>query len=332
MSMSIEEVFKRGNPKIKDSSLKVYKGVINKYILDNFNILDEDEKAEIYTFQWVHNAEKVIENIEKSNKSDNTKRTFYTYIKAFLRGLGNQVETLEEWDLYDKEEVKYNNLVKEMREKNRKEKGIPLTDKQVGNLIKMDDIEVSLKTLTNEIKQIDNKENLSVEDNKKYSLYLILNTYLRKFPFRNELHNLYFLNKESQYKKIGGDITKNYLVKNGKEYRFVRNVYKTAGSKQSGGQKIDILPTELAKMFKTYLKLFNIKNYDEVFPNIKHSVDYTRLLTNYFKGATNKNVSSTILTKVINELSEDEKKFCEALKNLSKKRGTSTGSLINYYL
>ena len=85
-------------------------------------------------------------------------------------------------------------------------------------------------------------------------------------------------------------------------------------------------------MYKRYIKNFNIKNNTEIFTHLKHSTDYTRLFTDYFKNATNKNVSSTILMKVINEPDKEGKKLLEILKSLSLKRGTSLESLLKYYL
>jgi len=333
MSMNIQEIFIRGSKKEpKESSLKVYTRAINKYMMNNLDMTEQEDREKAFTFEWIFDAGKVIDNISKDETSSiNSKRTLFSYIKIFLRGLSNEAEKLDEFKLYDKEEKKYEEMVKEEREKNRKEKGIPTTNKQAENLVDLKDIEASMIVLKNQIKQFDKEKLFTPENQKIYTLYLLLNTHFR-FPFRNELHNLIFVKGKKQFDEIyNKDETKNYLLKTGKKLEFIRNVYKTAGSKKSGGRKVNDLPPELYKIYNKYLKHYSIKSGDDVFPQIKHSVDYTRLLTNHFVCSTGKCISSTLLMKIINELEEDEKKLIPFLKALSTMRGTSLDNL-DFYL
>lgn len=334
MSMKIADVFKRGSKKEpKESSLKVYTRAINKYMMNNVPMTEPDDLEKALTFEWVFDAEKVVANIENDEISSiNSKRTLLSYLKIFMRGLSNQADKLPEFDVYDKAEKKYEDMMKAEREKNRKEKGIPTTNKQAENLVDLKDIEASMIVLKNEIKQIDKLKQFNSEEQKKYTLYLLLNTHFR-FPFRNELHNLIFVKGKKEFdEKYDKDETNNYLLKTGKKLEFIRNVYKTAGSKKSGGRKVDDLPAELTKLYNKYIKHFAIKSGEDMFPQIKNSVDYTRLLTNHFVASTNKNISSTLLMKIINELEEDHKKLIPFLKALSLKRGTSVDNIIEYYM
>ncbi len=331
MSLTVESVFLRANDKVKPSTLKVYRGQINKYMNSFIPMVTPEESEEAHTFKWVEDHKKVISNTNASGGSDNSQRTFYSYMKIFLRGLSNDYESLEEFKAYDKEEKRLEEVIKLTKQKNKTTTGLPLTDEQAKNLVSLDQIKMVLKTLTNEIKQINKVKNYDSDNQKIYSLYILLNTHFR-FPFRNELHNLTYITSPIKYKKVKDDLTRNYLLKENKELKFIRNVYKTAHTKTSGGQKIDTLPPELAKMYNRYIKNFNIDNNEELFTHLRNSTDYTRLFTDYFKNATGKNVSSTILMKVINEPDEEGKKLLEILKSLSMKRGTTLENLLKYYL
>ena len=127
----------------------------------------------------------------------------------------------------------------------------------------------------------------------------------------------------------------NYLIRMPDKSLVLNRVeYKTAGVY---GELRDPFPPELTKMYNKYLKKVKpTKDNPYVFPYImKYSSpksEYSRFITKKFNEQTGKNVGSTILMKVINQLSEEEKGVVELLKNLSMKRGTSIPALLEYYL
>jgi len=324
--MDIENVIYRANPNIKISTLKQYTQTIRRLqleVITPIRLADSAEKADelLENYRWIEDFTNVILTIEQSSRSVNTKRTIYGYLKIFLKGL-NQVNfhTLEEFKAFDEQEAKYRKENKKEIESNRKKTGVPTTNNQSENLITKEELMLVLRSLTDDIKKGDDK--------KLNMIYLLLNTHLR-FPFRNELHNLIFVTKQSQQK----DLTKNYLWRDAKTKKlfFIRNVYKTAGSQESGGQKIDELPPELAKMYRNYLKNTEIKAGDDVF-TLSNSQEYSILLTKFFNEKTGKNISSTLLFKIISKLSEEHNEVINLLKSLSKKRGTNVGALLQYYL
>ena len=326
---NIAFVFIRANPDIKESTLKQYTKSMNKFeieVITPVRLTDGDEKAEelLENYRWIEEFNNVIKTIEESGRSVNTKRTIYGYLKIFLKGLNQaNFHTLEEYKAFDNEEAKYRKENKKEIEDNRKKTGVPTTNNQSENLITKEELLLVLRSLTDDIKNI-----VGISGHKLEMIYLLLNTHLR-FPFRNELHNLIFVTKQSQQK----DLTKNYLWRDAKTKKlfFIRNVYKTAGSQESGGQKIDELPPELAKMYRNYLKNAEIKAGDDVF-TLSNSQEYSILLTKFFNEKTGKNISSTLLFKIISKLSEEENEVVNLLRSLSKKRGTNVGALLQYYL
>jgi len=324
--MEIETIIYRAHPNIKVSTLKQYEQTIARIqleVITPVRLVDGDEKANelLENYRWIEDFNNVIKTIEESSRSVNTKRTLYGYLKIFLKGLNQaNFHTLEEYKAFDGQEAKYRKENKKEIEDNRKKTGVPTTNNQSENLITKEELLLVLRSLTDDIKKGDDK--------KLNMIYLLLNTHLR-FPFRNELHNLIFVTKQSQQK----DLSKNYLWRDAKTKKlfFIRNVYKTAGSQESGGQKIDELPAELAKMYRNYLKNTEIKAGDNVF-TLSNSQEYSMLLTKFFNEKTGKNISSTLLFKIISKLSEEQNEVINLLRSLSKKRGTNVGALLQYYL
>ena len=324
--MEIETIIYRANPNIKVSTLKQYKQTIARIqleVITPVRLVDGEEKANelLENYRWIEDFNNVIKTIEESSRSVNTKRTLYGYLKIFLKGLNQaNFHTLEEYMAFDGQEAKYRKENKKEIEDNRKKTGVPTTNNQSENLITKEELLLVLRSLTDDIKKGDDK--------KLNMIYLLLNTHLR-FPFRNELHNLIFVTKQSQQK----DLSKNYLWRDAKTKKlfFIRNVYKTAGSQESGGQKIDELPAELAKMYRNYLKNTEIKAGEDVF-TLSNSQEYSMLLTKFFNEKTGKNISSTLLFKIISKLSEEQNEVINLLRSLSKKRGTNVGALLQYYL
>ena len=324
--MEIETIIYRANPNIKVSTLKQYKQTIARIqleVITPVRLVDGDEKANdlLENYKWIEDFDNVIKTIEESSRSVNTKRTLYGYLKIFLKGLNQaNFHTLEEYKAFDGQEAKYRKENKKEIEDNRKKTGVPTTNNQSENLITKEELMLVLRSLTDDIKKGDDK--------KLNMIYLLLNTHLR-FPFRNELHNLIFVTKQSQQK----DLSKNYLWRDAKTKKlfFIRNVYKTAGSQESGGQKIDELPAELAKMYRNYLKNTEIKAGEDIF-TLSNSQEYSMLLTKFFNEKTGKNISSTLLFKIISKLSEEQNEVINLLRSLSKKRGTNVGALLQYYL
>ena len=324
--MEIETIIYRANPNIKVSTLKQYKQTIARIqleVITPVRLVDGDEKANdlLENYKWIEDFDNVIKTIEESSRSVNTKRTLYGYLKIFLKGLNQaNFHTLEEYKAFDGQEAKYRKENKKEIEDNRKKTGVPTTNNQSENLITKEELLLVLRSLTDDIKKGDDK--------KLNMIYLLLNTHLR-FPFRNELHNLIFVTKQSQQK----DLSKNYLWRDAKTKKlfFIRNVYKTAGSQESGGQKIDELPAELAKMYRNYLKNTEIKAGEDIF-TLSNSQEYSMLLTKFFNEKTGKNISSTLLFKIISKLSEEQNEVINLLRSLSKKRGTNVGALLQYYL
>ena len=298
---NIAFVFIRANPDIRASSLKQYTKSLNKFeleVITPVRLTDGDEKANelLENYRWIEDFDNVIKTIEESGRSVNTKRTIYGYLKIFLKGLNQaNFHTLEEFKAFDAEEAKYRKENKKEIEKNREKTGVPTTNNQSENLITKEELMLVLRNFTSQINMFGANVHFADmkngnEHKKLNMIYLLLNTHLR-FPFRNELHNLLFITKKSQQK----DLNKNYLWRDSKTKKlyFIRNVYKTAGSQESGGQKIDELPPELAKMYRNYLKNSELKTGDDVF-TLSNSQEYSMLLTKFFNEKTGKNISSTL--------------------------------------
>jgi hypothetical protein len=345
MSLTIEEVFnlanerwnrKGSNDPIKESTMKSYKSGISK-------LIKELEAEEDKDYNWCFDCEKTIDHINNSSRSNNSKKTIYSYLEIFMRGLSPDWKGLEQITRYNDEKKKLQENIDATAQKNKEECGMALTDKQKENILDKKDLEVYVKTLTNKIKQIAKKENPDLEDLKQYTIYILINTWLR-LPIRNELWNMYFLrdNKYDPENDIQPDKDKNWFILTKDSAYIIRNVYKTAGAKKNGGTKIYKLHSDLIKIYKKYFKFANIyitpkyKQMQNVFPYFNDynngNIEISRLISNEFKKETGKCIASTLLMKIIFQLNEEQNEAIKYIKWLSMMRGTSMDVLATNYL
>lgn len=344
MSLTIEEVFtlanerwnrKGTNEPIKVSTMKSYKSGISK--------LMKELKIDDNNYDFCFDCESTINHINNSSRSDNSKKTIYSYLEIFMRGLSPDWQGLDQIKKYNEEKKKIQNNIDATAQKNKEEYGMALTDNQKNNILDKKDIEIYMKTLTNKIKDINKKEKVDNEDLKQYTIFMLLNTWLR-LPIRNELWNMYFIrdNKYDPDDDIQPENTKNYFVMTKDSAYIIRNVYKTADSKKNGGTKIYKLHNDLLKIYKKYFKFAGIsispkiKKLQSVFPYFADyengNIEISRMISNEFKKETGKNIASTLLIKIIYQLNEEGKKSLEYLKWLSLSRGTSIDVLSQNYL
>ena len=323
------------NDPIKASTMKSYKSAISKLITE---INKEDDND----FDWVFSPDKVIDHISKSSRSDNSKKTIYSYLEIFLRGLSPDWQGLPELQVYKDEKKRLQDIITQTAIDNKAKTGMSLTNNQVANLIEKKDIEVFLKTLKNQIKEIHKKDDFTNDDLRIYTIYMLINTWLR-IPVRNEIWNL----KLWRVRNVGFEGIKDTLSKDnnyllitpkqdkGKEAHIIRNVYKTADSKKSGGTKEYEMKEDLFKMYRKYFKTANIYQ-NSVFPYFDKyedgNVEVSRLISQAFHKETGKNVASTLLMKIFFELSEEGKDVLEYIKWISYMRGTSMDVLGTNYL
>ena len=299
----MEHIIKTQKPKLADNTIKNYINNINKLYLSFNNNVNN-----ITDLDWIYdkkNLDKYINNLNTIN----TQKTYYTIIITLIsydidHNKANKKSVLDYWI--------------DLSKKNRKERAEDqdFSTKKEDNIITIELYDTLLLKL---------KEAKELQP-------LLLFSILKLYPYRNEVSTFILSNGKNM------DTDKNYLVINGTNMKFIRNVYKTANLY---GAKTDIITDKpLKKLIKQYITEMNIKNNQYLFTFKNEPIDNvktTALLQQYSNKYIKEKLSTTIIFKsVINDwILKEPRTKTEILQYLESKgdiRGTDTITLIQYYL
>ena len=259
-------------PHLKESTIKQYVSALKKL---QKNFLAHD-------LEFLEYPDSVKEMLTTGEKPLHftTQRNIYNAIIIYLLALNHD-------NRYDEQLKVYKARMDELNEKyhQEQESGI-ISNKQSPNFITKDELESFIKTLKTHIKK----------DDQTRMVYVMFEI-LTRVPLRNDLAGMVMITPK-RYTKLTDDDKKehNYLVKDGKGFTIIDNVYKT--SKKYGEKKIAVDgSSELAKILRSYLRVMKYQNGSVIFPITTNYM--SQLLIKYSKLYAGKSISTTMIRKII---------------------------------
>lgn len=247
--------------------------------------------------------DKVEKYIESRTFKDNTKRTYFAEVVAYLKEFEDKTKEIRDAiDRYSKLMYKYIDDVKHTREQNTK------SESDVEKMFNWD-----------EMKLLKKKRPLNPLDTVVYELYTSMP------PRRNEYARLRLVKYKSKKQIDELDKGINWLITTatGMNVRgMILNTYKTSNTY---GQWMKMsLPKPLKDAFKKYLATHTINEGDLIFPKYDTSPKWTTLVQSVFQQATGKSAGVDAIRKSFVTSKERSGRLSQAKrKELARDMGTS---------
>ena len=206
---NLNEKIKEARPNIKDSTIKMYVGNLNKLK----KIFEKDD------FGFLKDFDKVKEKL--SEKHFTTQRNYYNSIIILLMALDKDKELIE----------KYNKIRDELNAKylENQSSGV-ISDKQKNSFISIEELRAFIEMIRKDlnIPKLKKKESLTSSENKLLMAYTILSILIEN-PMRNDLSNMKIIGKKGYNSLSESDKRdNNYLVIEKGSLMFILNDYKTS--------------------------------------------------------------------------------------------------------
>lgn len=306
---NLKELISKSRPNIKESTIKMYIGNLNKLK----KIFDVDD------FKFLKSPDKVAEKL--SDKHYTTQRNYYNSIIILLMSLNGDGK-------YKDELNKYNTIRDDLNKKYIEENASGIvSEKQSKNLISFEELQSLIETVKNElnIPKLKKADSISQKQSKLLMMYVILSILIQT-PMRNDLSNMIMISKKGYNGLTDADKKdNNYLLIEKSSLQFVLNDYKT--SKKYLEKKLAI-SKDVEKIIRMYIRLNKLKVGDILFPISRNGISQS--LIKVSKRFINKSISTTMIRKIVaSHLLKDVK---EAEKKLSHKMGTDISTIKNVYV
>lgn len=333
---NLVEYIKKARPESKESSIKAYMGMINKFI-EHPNFVDNPANE-----TWIEDTEWIDHFLGEKGLKDSTLRNHYVALMVYCEGL-NGGKYSDKWQDLD-EYLHFKNKVDELNKKLKEQPSI--TENQSKNIPEKKEIEDLLKKLTPEIRKIRNGMNYNTglssiengpEKTKTFMAYVLISIYM-SMEVRNEIATLTLMGRR-EYNKLP-EKDNNYIIVEKSKTTIMRHKYKTSNSKSSGGAKETILSKELRALINAWIKWRNIKKGEKLFPDLQvlktdatsstAELNLTKFLQRFFDKHLQKKVSTTLLAKM-NIQDKISKDTLETINKISDTRGTSVSTITSTY-
>ena len=346
-----EDIVLMARPTSKESSVKVYTGIINKLTTHFKDKLIDEFIVDFKLVENYINGEYHGKNNVKVLQ-ESTKRNYYVVCMILVEGINGGKYT-DKW-LKLPEHIFYKNKVDQINNeiKSKAKVNGGLTTNQQDNIASLDEINVMLESIekvyiNNTNKHTTGKNKVSLYTLPKkirqlYTAWILFHIYL-EVPVRNELANLLYKRGVGYLKGINSvfsqsELKKNYLiyVPSKNTFTLIRNSFKTS-------DKYDPIKTELSKeltkKLKKYCDVFEIHNLatdanNVVFPELMDTdnpeLNLTKLLTRVSQEYLQKNISSTLMTKLTISTPEVVQAI-SVIQQVADTRGTNIGAIATIY-
>lgn len=333
---NLVEYIQKARPESKESSIKAYMGMINKFTQHpNFVDNPADET-------WIEDTEWIDHFLGSKNLKDSTLRNHYVALMVYCEGL-NGGKYSDKWQDLD-EYLHFKNKVDDLNNKLKQQPSI--TENQSKNIPEKKEIEDLLKKLTPEIRKIRNGMSYTsgissiengLEKTKTFMAYVLISIYM-SMEVRNEIASLILMGRR-EYNKLN-EKNNNYIIVEKSKTTIYRHKYKTKDSKTAGGVKETILSKELRALINAWIKWRDIKKGEKLFPDLQVKKDeatsstaelnLTKFLQRFFDKHLQKKVSTTLLAKM-NIQDKISKDTLETINKISDTRGTSVSTIASTY-
>jgi hypothetical protein len=270
----IEALLRAENPTVKDSTIKQYSTNIRKTI----------EEINGGGIGELSDTDAVINALDKLNF--NTKRNRLNSVLKVIPKNSQEYKIYS--DLRDELHAQY------MDQRNTGVKN----EKEEQRMVTKDEYNQVLAKLKSKFDEYKNKEAPLTKKEWKYFLaYLLLSIY-KKFPVRNDFHNMKTITMDKwRNDRLLLSKKYNYIAVGNRAITFIFNNYKTAG--KYGRKVLRVEDSELRKIIKEYLA----KKPESPFFIVKHNGEQmsdsvlSRFITNIFLEFLNKQTGITAIRK-----------------------------------
>ena len=302
--MDLLQKLKTLKPNTKEITLKTYiqnlsklkRSIDGEPIKDNLNFLYKEDDVNKFLNEY----------------ADNTRKNYLNAIIVSLQAVDGKEDVIKEF-IKERDDVskKYREgkTIGEMNEKEKK------------NIITFEEWDKIIEKLNQQIKanKLKKEKNLDLGDYNLMLRHLILTLY-RKYPLRNDFHNMKVITKKESKKELPKDF--NYLVITGKGMKFVLSDYKTAKTYDDINLEVD---KKTQKTIRAFLKKSPNSQFLLVDFNGKpfSSNRLTKFIQRAFSDLLGKKVGSSMLRKsylsskygkVLKEMKKDAKMMGHSLK------------------
>jgi len=288
------ELIKKSRPNIKDSTIKMYVGNLNK----------------------LKNIDKVKEKL--SERHFTTQRNYYNSIIILLMAQDKDKKLIEE----------YNTIRDELNAKylENQQNGV-ISAKQKDSFISIDELKkfVDKIRIDLDIPKLKKKDTIPEKEKKLLMVYVILSILIEN-PMRNDLSQMKIIGKKG-YNSLSDKQKQdtNYLVIEKGSLKFILNDYKTSKKYK---EKIITISKPLEKIIRMYMRINKLGTGDTLFPISRNGI--SQLLIKTSKKYIGKNISTTIIRKIVaSDLLKDVK---EIESKLSNKMGTDIDTIKSVYV
>ena len=303
---NLTEKIKEERPNIKDSTIKMYVGNLNK-------LKKIFEKTD---FGFLKDFGEVKEKLNE--KHFTTQRNYYNSIIILLMAMKEDKELID----------KYNTIRDELNSKyleNQKSGVISL--KQKNSFITIDELKGFIENIRKDlnIPKLKKSKEIPEKDKKLLMVYVILSILIEN-PMRNDLSSMKIIGKKG-YNNLTDKEKEdnNYLVIEKGLLKFILNSYKTSKKYK---EKIINISKPLEKIIRMYMRIHKLGNGDTLFPISRNGI--SQLLIKTSKKYLNKNISTTMIRKIVaSDLLQDVK---EKENQLSNKMGTDIETIKDIYV
>tara|TARA_R110001592_G_scaffold153500_3_gene381995 strand:- start:1045 stop:1980 length:936 start_codon:yes stop_codon:yes gene_type:complete len=303
---NLTEKIKEARPNIKDSTIKMYVGNLNK-------LKKIFEKTD---FGFLKDFGEVKEKLNE--KHFTTQRNYYNSIIILLMAMKEDKELID----------KYNTIRDELNSKyleNQKSGVISL--KQKNSFITIDELKGFIENIRKDlnIPKLKKSKEIPEKDKKLLMVYVILSILIEN-PMRNDLSSMKIIGKKG-YNNLTDKEKEdnNYLVIEKGLLKFILNSYKTSKKYK---EKVINISKPLEKIIRMYMRIHKLGNGDTLFPISRNGI--SQLLIKTSKKYLNKNISTTMIRKIVaSDLLQDVK---EKENELSNKMGTDIETIKDIYV
>ena len=300
------ELIKKSRPNIKDSTIKMYVGNLNKLK----TIFESDD------YGFLKDIDKVKEKL--SERHFTTQRNYYNSIIILLMAQDKDKKLIDQ----------YNTIRDELNAKylENQQNGV-ISAKQKDSFISIDELRsfVDKIRVDLDIPKLKKKDTIPEKEKKLLMVYVILSILIEN-PMRNDLSQMKIIGKKG-YNSLSDENKKdsNYLVIEKGLLKFVLNDYKTSKKYK---EKVISISKPLEKIIRMYMRINKLGNGDTLFPISRNGI--SQLLIKTSKKYINKNISTTIIRKIV---ASDLLKDVKAIeKKLSNKMGTDIDTIKSVYV
>ena len=303
---NLTETIKKSRPNIKDSTIKMYVGNLNKIK----KIFESDD------FKFLKNIDDVKEKL--SEKHYTTQRNYYNSIIILLMALDSDKELIDEYN-------KIRDELNALYTANQKD-GV-ISAKQKEAFISIDELKdfIDKIRIDLDITKLKKKDTATEKEKKLLMVYTILSILIEN-PMRNDLSQMKIIGKKG-YNGLTDTEKRdtNYLVMEKSSLMFLLNDYKTSKKYLEKTIKIS---KPLEKIIRMYMRINKLKNGDVLFPISRNGI--SQLLIKTSKKYIQKSISTTMIRKIV---ASDLLKDVKAMeKKLSNKMGTDIDTIKDVYV